>query len=111
MAMRDCTLIKVHKGGATLKKTHIFKLLLTILNFLAMFNLLVSLTHEQLFWSLLASISLIILSLAYFIIWLDKVMQIDPNKRNTTLIMFWLYIQIILFAIELDCAIYCINHA
>jgi hypothetical protein len=76
-----------------------------------MFNLLVSLTHEQLFWSLLASISMIILSLGYFIVWFDRVMQSDPQKRNGILIFFWIYIQFILFAIELDCMIYCINHA
>jgi hypothetical protein len=76
-----------------------------------MFNLLVSLSHSQLFWALLASISMIILSLGYFIVWLDKVMQTDPNKRNGVLIFAWLYLQVILFAIELDCLIYCINHA
>jgi hypothetical protein len=76
-----------------------------------MFNLLASFTHSQLFWALLASISMIILSLGYFIVWLDKVMKIDPNKRNGILIFAWLYLQIILFAIELDCMIYCINHA
>jgi hypothetical protein len=76
-----------------------------------MFNLLVSLSHSQLFWALLASISMIILSLGYFIVWFDKIMQTDPNKRNTTLLFVWLYLQIILFAIELDCLIYCINHA
>jgi len=76
-----------------------------------MFNLLVSLTHDQLFWSLLSSISMIILSLGYFIVWIDKVMKTDPNKRNGVLIFVWLYLQIILFAIELDCMIYCINHA
>jgi len=76
-----------------------------------MFNLLTSLTHEQLFWSLLASITMILLSLGYFIIWIDKVIKTDPNKRNTTLLFFWLYLQVILFAIELDCLIYCINHA
>lgn len=76
-----------------------------------MFNLLVSLTHEQLFWSLLASISLIIASLGYFLVWFDKVMQTDPNKRNEPLLIFWLFAQGLLFAIELDCMIYCINHA
>ena len=76
-----------------------------------MFNLLVSLSHSQLFWALLASISMIILSLGYFIVWFDKIMQTDPNKRNGVLIFAWLYLQIILFAIELDCLIYCINHA
>lgn len=75
-----------------------------------MFNLLVSLTHSQLFWALLASISMIILSLGYFLVWLDKIMQTDPNKRNGIL-LFWLFLQGILFAIELDCLIYCINHA
>lgn len=75
-----------------------------------MFNLLVSLTHSQLFWALLASISMIILSLGYFLVWLDKVMQTDPNKRNGIL-LFWLFLQGILFAIELDCLIYCINQA
>jgi len=76
-----------------------------------MFNLLVSLTHEQLFWSLLASIAMIIASLGYFLVWLDKVMQTDPNKRNEALLIFWLFAQGLLFAIELDCMIYCINHA
>lgn len=76
-----------------------------------MFNLLNSLSHSQLFWALLASIAMIIASLGYFLVWFDKIMQTDPNKRNITLIIFWLYIQIILFAIELDCAMYCINHA
>jgi hypothetical protein len=76
-----------------------------------MFNLLASLTHEQLFWSLLASISMIILSLGYFIVWFEKMMQTEPNKRNGVLIFVWLYLQIILFAIELDCMVYCINHA
>jgi len=76
-----------------------------------MFNLLVSLSHSQLFWALLASISMIILSLGYFIVWIDKVMKTDPNKRNITLLIGWLYLQIILFAIELDCMVYCINHA
>ena len=76
-----------------------------------MFNLLESLTHAQLFWSLLASISMVILSLWYFIVWFDKVMNTEPNKRNGILLFVWLYLQIILFAIELDCVIYCINHA
>ena len=76
-----------------------------------MFNLLESLTHAQLFWSLLASISMLILSLWYFIVWFDNTMKTDPNKRNGILIFAWLYLQIILFAIEIDCAIYCLNHA
>ena len=54
---------------------------------------------------------MIILSLGYFIVWLDKVFKTDPNKRNITVLIVWLYLQVILFAIELDCMIYCINHA
>lgn len=76
-----------------------------------MFNLLNSLSHSQLFWALIASVSLIIFSLGYFLIWLDKVMKTDPNERKEVLIIFWLFLQVILFAIELECLIYCINHA
>ena len=76
-----------------------------------MLNLLVSLSHEQLFWSLLASISMIILSLGYFVVWIDKVMKTDPNERQQVLLIFWLFAQVILFAIELDCLIYCASHA
>ena len=76
-----------------------------------MLNLLVSLSHEQLFWSLLASISMIILSLGYFVVWIDKVMKTDPNERKQVLLIFWLFAQVILFAIELDCLIYCASHA
>lgn len=76
-----------------------------------MFNLLDSLSHAQLFWALLASISLIIASLGYFLVWLDRVMQTDPNERKQVLIIFWLFLQVILFAIELECLVYAINHA
>lgn len=112
MRMRDyISLYKVNKGDASLKKTRIFNHYFNLLKLLVMFNLLDSLSHSQLFWALIASVSLIIASLGYFLVWLDKVMQTDPSKRHEALLIFWLFAQVILFAIELECLIYCINHA